>query len=65
VTAELKARMQALLDEARASYAGAPRSPQDTWWIPASMGGTAPTLEQAAVRQAEVDRARAARRAAG
>jgi 1-acyl-sn-glycerol-3-phosphate acyltransferase len=65
VTADLKARMQVLLDEARASYAGAPRSPQDTWWIPASMGGTAPTLEQAAVRQAEVDRARAARRAAG
>jgi hypothetical protein len=28
------------------------------------MGGTAPTLEQAAVRQAEVDRARAARRVA-
>jgi 1-acyl-sn-glycerol-3-phosphate acyltransferase len=65
VTAELKARMQALLDEARATYPGGPRSPQDTWWIPASMGGTAPTLEQAAVRQAEVDRARAARRAAG
>ena len=64
VTAELKARMQLLLDEARATYAGGPRTPQDTWWIPASMGGTAPTLAQAAVRQAEVDRARAARRAA-
>jgi len=65
VTAELKARMQVLLDQARATYPGAPRSPEDTWWIPAAMGGTAPTLEQAAARQAEVDRARAARRAAG
>lgn len=64
VTADLKARMQLLLDEARASYAGGPRTPDDTWWIPARLGGTAPTLEQAALRQAEADRARAARRAA-
>jgi 1-acyl-sn-glycerol-3-phosphate acyltransferase len=64
VTAELKARMQLLLDEARASYPGGPRTPEDTWWIPASMGGTAPTLEQAAARQADADAARAARRAA-
>src|SRR5687768_8807090 len=64
VTTELKARMQGLLDEARATYPGAPRTPDDTWWIPASMGGTAPTLEQAALRTAEVDKARKARRAA-
>ena len=64
VTAELKSRMQELLDEARASYAGSPRSPEDTWWIPASMGGTAPTLEEAAQRAADADAARAARRAA-
>ncbi len=64
VTAELKARMQLLLDEARATYPGGPRTPEDTWWIPASMGGTAPTLEQASARQADADAARAARRAA-
>lgn len=64
VTADLKARMQLLLDEARATYAGGPRTPEDTWWIPASMGGTAPTLEAAQQRQAETDAARAARRAA-
>jgi 1-acyl-sn-glycerol-3-phosphate acyltransferase len=64
VTAELKTRMQALLDEARATYTGTPRSAEDTWWIPASLGGTAPTLEAAARRQAETDAARAARRAA-
>lgn len=64
VTADLKARMQVLLDEARSTYAGAPRGPGDTWWIPASLGGTAPTPEQAARRQADADAARAARRAA-
>jgi 1-acyl-sn-glycerol-3-phosphate acyltransferase len=64
VTAELKARMEALLDEARASYAGAPRTPDDTWWVPARLGGTAPTLEQAAAKTAELQAAKAARRAA-
>jgi 1-acyl-sn-glycerol-3-phosphate acyltransferase len=64
VTADLKARMQALLDEARRTYTGAPRTPDDTWWIPASMGGTAPTLEQAAQRVKDAEDARAARRAA-
>ena len=63
-TAELKARMQVLLDEARSTYAGGPRTPEDTWWVPASMGGTAPTLEEAEARDAEERAARAARRAA-
>jgi 1-acyl-sn-glycerol-3-phosphate acyltransferase len=64
VTADLKRRMQALLDDVRSSYPGEPRTPDDTWWIPASMGGTAPTLEEAAARDAEEKAARAARRAA-
>ncbi len=64
VTAELKARMQELLDEARATYTGRPRTTEDTWWIPASMGGTAPTLEQAAQIARDRENARAARRAA-
>jgi 1-acyl-sn-glycerol-3-phosphate acyltransferase len=63
VTAELKRRMHSLLDEARATYPGGPRSPEDTWWLPASLGGTAPTLEQAAARDAEERAAKAARRA--
>ena len=62
VTADLKARMEALLDEARAGYTGAPRTPDDTWWIPARLGGTAPTLEQAAAKAAEVQASRVARR---
>ena len=63
-TVELKARMQALLDEARSSYQGAPRTPDDTWWIPAAMGGTAPTLEEAAAMAAEAQAKKAAERAA-
>jgi len=64
VTADLKARMSVLLEEAIATYPGAPRSAEDTWWIPARLGGTAPTLEQAATRAAEVHARRVARRAA-
>ena len=64
VTAELKARMQVLLEEARGTYAGAPRNADDTWWLPASMGGTAPTLADAEEADREVRAARAARRAA-
>ena len=63
VTAELKARMSVLLEEAIATYPGGPRTPEDTWWIPARLGGTAPTLEQAAARAAEVQAKRIARRA--
>ncbi len=50
VTIELKRRMQLLLDDARTTYAGRPRGADDTWWIPRALGGTAPTLEEAAAR---------------
>ena len=48
LTNELKARMQGMLDEAQAAYPQRPRSPEDSWWLPARLGGTAPTPEQAA-----------------
>jgi 1-acyl-sn-glycerol-3-phosphate acyltransferase len=64
VTAELKRHMQGLLEEARATYTGSPRSPDDTWWIPAAEGGTAPTLADASARDVEERAAKAARRAA-
>jgi len=63
-TADLKARMGRLLDEARSTYAGAPRTPDDTWWIPRTVGGTAPTIEEAAELNVARARARAARKAA-
>jgi len=64
VTADLKARMDALLQEARATYQGAPYDAEDTWWVPASAGGTAPSLEEAARRDAAERERRAAKRAA-
>ncbi|MCW2601506.1 MAG: 2-acyl-glycerophospho-ethanolamine acyltransferase [Frankiales bacterium] len=64
VTKDLKARMQVLLDEARRTYQGQPRDAEDTWWIPAALGGTAPTLEAAEAADAAVRAARAAKRRA-
>ena len=49
VTVELKARMQVLLDAAQAAYPGIPANDADRWWLPAHLGGTAPTPEAAAV----------------
>ena len=64
VTEELKRRMNALLAEARSTYKGTPYGGDDTWWIPASMGGTAPTLEAAAERDRADKERKAAKRAA-
>jgi 1-acyl-sn-glycerol-3-phosphate acyltransferase len=62
-TAELKTRMDALLQHARATYKGKPYDGDDTWWVPASMGGTAPTLAAAADRDAADKERKAAKRA--
>jgi hypothetical protein len=34
--------MEALLDEAQRSYPDAPAGPDDRWWLPAHLGGSAP-----------------------
>lgn len=60
-TQDLKARMQLLLEQARATYPVAPEP--GAWWVPAAQGGSAPTLEDAERADAEVRAARAARRA--
>lgn len=52
VTAELKNRMAALLARAQQTYPDRPRGDDDRWWLPAAMGGTAPTPEQAAALDA-------------
>ena len=51
-TAELKAAMQGLLDDAIAAYPPA-EQPPGSWWVPASHGGSAPGLEEAARLDAE------------
>ncbi|MEO5709164.1 MAG: 1-acyl-sn-glycerol-3-phosphate acyltransferase, partial [Nocardioidaceae bacterium] len=62
-TAELKATMARLLDETIRAYP-ADEQPPGSWWLPASYGGSAPTMEEAAVLDAEEKRERARARAA-
>ncbi len=64
VTAELRARMTALLDETIARYPDRPGPGDDAWWLPARHGGSAPTLEEAAVLEEEAKARKAAKRAA-
>jgi 1-acyl-sn-glycerol-3-phosphate acyltransferase len=45
-----RAAMEALLDEAQRTYPEQPAGPEDRWWQPAHLGGTAPTPEEAAVQ---------------
>jgi 1-acyl-sn-glycerol-3-phosphate acyltransferase len=52
VTAELHERMSALLDRVQRSYPDQPAGPDDRWWLPRHLGGTAPTLEEAAAMDA-------------
>jgi len=47
-----RAAMEELLDEAQRSYPDRPAGPDDRWWLPAHLGGTAPTPEQAAADDA-------------
>jgi 1-acyl-sn-glycerol-3-phosphate acyltransferase len=61
-TAELKARMSALLDQTIAAYP-AEEQPPGSWWLPKRHGGSAPTLEEAKVLDGEEKRERARRRA--
>ena len=44
----IRSAMEALLDEAQRSYPDQPAGDDDRWWLPAHLGGTAPTPDQAA-----------------
>ncbi|WP_037362233.1 lysophospholipid acyltransferase family protein [Amycolatopsis orientalis] len=52
LTTDLRARMSELLEKAQAEYPEAPQSDAERWWLPAHLGGSAPTPEEAA----ELDR---------
>lgn len=45
ITAVLHQRLAKLLDEAQAAYPEQPSGPEDRWWLPAHLGGTAPRPE--------------------
>ncbi|MER6564316.1 lysophospholipid acyltransferase family protein [Streptomyces sp. NPDC001027] len=51
LTRQLRERVQELLEAAQRAYPVRPKDANDTWWMPAHLGGTAPTAEQ--VRAAE------------
>jgi 1-acyl-sn-glycerol-3-phosphate acyltransferase len=61
VTAEMGRRISALLGHLQRTYPYRPTGDDDRWWLPASLGGTAPTpAEAAAMDEAErVERERA------
>ncbi|WP_431882989.1 lysophospholipid acyltransferase family protein [Micromonospora gifhornensis] len=48
MSAELKTRLQDLVDRAQREYPDQPADDADRWWLPAHLGGTAPTPEEAA-----------------
>ncbi|MBJ7291265.1 lysophospholipid acyltransferase family protein [Williamsia sp.] len=60
-TARLKSVMAAMLDDVRVAYGD---HPPGAYWVPASMGGGAPTLAQARVIEAADDARKAQLRAA-
>jgi len=63
-TEALRAAMAELLDRAQREYPDTPAGPEDAWWQPAHLGGSAPTPEEAAELDAAERAARGARRGA-
>jgi 1-acyl-sn-glycerol-3-phosphate acyltransferase len=45
VATQLRERMSLLLDQAQRDYPDAPSGPDERWWLPAHLGGAAPTPE--------------------
>jgi len=62
LTDRLMAAITELLGEAQARYPHEPASDDDRWWLPAHLGGSAPTPEDAERRLIEEREARARRR---
>ncbi len=63
VTAQLKQSLEALLEVTIARYPDSPSGDADRWWVPAKLGGTAPTLEEAEELDHQDAAAKRARRA--
>jgi 1-acyl-sn-glycerol-3-phosphate acyltransferase len=64
VTTTLMARIGELVEGALADYPQTPRGQADRWWVPAHLGGTAPTEAEAAqAHAARVAARKAARKA--
>jgi 1-acyl-sn-glycerol-3-phosphate acyltransferase len=46
VTVVLMQKIEELVDRAQREYPHSPSGPDDTWWVPAHLGGSAPTVEE-------------------
>ena len=62
VTKRLMTSIEQLVDDASRSYPDQPAGPNDRWWQPAHLGGTAPTVEEADALAAQERAERRARR---
>ena len=61
VTIVLMQRIEELVDRVQREYPQSPSGPGDTWWVPAHLGGSAPTVEESLrmnAREAEERRQR-------
>lgn len=65
VTIELMQRIEELVDRAQRAYPHKPSGPDDSWWQPAHLGGTAPTVEESLRMNAQEAEERKQRRATG
>jgi 1-acyl-sn-glycerol-3-phosphate acyltransferase len=63
-TKRLMEAITALVEKAQASYPHKPASDADAWWLPAHLGGTAPTIPEADALAARERAERAAKRQA-
>jgi 1-acyl-sn-glycerol-3-phosphate acyltransferase len=52
VTSRLMDAIGVLVEKAQANYPQEPAGPDDKWWLPAHMGGTAPTVAEADAKAA-------------
>ena len=64
VGAQLHEAMRVMLDDVIARYPQPPSGPDDTWWMPARLGGSAPTLAEA-TRMDRLEAVERAKRAKG
>jgi 1-acyl-sn-glycerol-3-phosphate acyltransferase len=62
VTKRLMSEIGDLVDRAQRNYSQSPPSPEDSWWMPAHLGGSAPTVAEADAEAARVRAERTARR---
>lgn len=59
--AEMRRRLVTLLDHVQRTYPDQPAGPDDRWWLPQALGGSAPSPEDAAEMDAAESRARRAK----